>query len=276
VVAAALAVALAAVLGWAGVAKLRDRTAGPAGVPLALAEVAAAVLLVVPPATRAGGALAALLGAGFTAWVARAGFRGTRRLRCGCFGGRREHPLWLVLARAAAVLVAGLVVATDLLGGWEPSGLAVLAAAVAVLALAVAALVVLVLALYRQVGVLERRLGPRAALELPHEGPPLAAPPPPLAGLRGAGSELVVFASPGCRLCHELEPGLRALARDGHALVPVREDLAPADFARWGVPGTPFLVHVVDGVVAAKGLVNTLEQAEGLVATGRARVTGAA
>jgi hypothetical protein len=30
-------------------------------------------------------------------------------------------------------------------------------------------------------------------------------------------------------------------------------------------------VHVIDGVVAAKGLVNTLEQLDGLVATGRAR-----
>jgi hypothetical protein len=38
------------------------------------------------------------------------------------------------------------------------------------------------------------------------------------------------------------------------------------------VPGTPFLVHVVDGFAAAKGTVNSLEQLDGLVALGTARM----
>ncbi len=41
---------------------------------------------------------------------------------------------------------------------------------------------------------------------------------------------------------------------------------------RWEVPGTPFVVLVVDGTVAAKGLVNTLEELEGLVALGERRM----
>jgi hypothetical protein len=270
-----LALALAALLGWAGVAKLRA-PGGARDRAVAVAELVTAALLVAPPAMRAGGVLAALLGAAFTAWVGRAALAGTRRMACGCFGGTRAHPVSLLLARAVAVLAAGVLVATDAPGALDASAEALLAVAVAVLGLVVTALVVLVLALYRQVGVLERRLGPRSALELAHEGPPLGVPAPPLAGRAGVGSELVAFGSPGCRLCRELEPGLRALADDGQAVVPVREDLAPADFTRWGVPGTPFLVHVVDGVVAAKGLVNTLEQAEGLLATGHARVADVA
>jgi hypothetical protein len=42
------------------------------------------------------------------------------------------------------------------------------------------------------------------------------------------------------------------------------------------VPGTPFAVHVVDGLVAAKGTVNTLEQLDGLLAAGRGRTQLAA
>lgn len=274
-IATAVAVALAVVLGWAGAVKLR----GPASEPmrvLGLTETAAAVLLAVPATTRAGGTLAAALGAGFVVAIlrmrARAG--GASRVRCGCFGDAREHSVALLLLRAGAVAVGGLLVASGA-ADRDPSGGALLVAAVAVLAVAVAVLAVLVLALYRQVGVLERRLGPRAALEIPHEGPPLGEPAPDLPGLARAGAELVAFGSAGCRLCRELEPGLRALARDGLRVIGVREDADPDAFARYGVPGTPFLVHCVDGVVTAKGLVNTLEQAEELVAVGAARVAHA-
>ena len=47
-------------------------------------------------------------------------------------------------------------------------------------------------------------------------------------------------------------------------------------FAGWNVPGTPYVVHLEDGVVAAKGLVNTREQLDGLVSLGRTRVAGGA
>ena len=45
---------------------------------------------------------------------------------------------------------------------------------------------------------------------------------------------------------------------------------------RWGVPGTPFVVALGDGIVVAKGTVNTLEEIEGLLALGRARLAHAA
>ena len=42
------------------------------------------------------------------------------------------------------------------------------------------------------------------------------------------------------------------------------------------MPGTPYVAYLEDGVVAAKGLVNTLEQIEELIETGRARARAAA
>jgi hypothetical protein len=56
----------------------------------------------------------------------------------------------------------------------------------------------------------------------------------------------------------------------------VDEGENPQAFRRWNVPGSPFAVHLVDGVVTAKGLVNTLEQLEGLVEIGTARSVRAA
>ena len=82
--------------------------------------------------------------------------------------------------------------------------------------------------------------------------------------------------SPTCRVCHELLPGVRALGRGGVSVVVVDEGEEPGTFTVWNVPGSPFAVHLVDGVVAAKGLVNTLEQLEGLVNLGLARSVRAA
>ena len=50
------------------------------------------------------------------------------------------------------------------------------------------------------------------------------------------------------------------------------EDEQPEVFGDYRVPGTPFVVYIVDGVVAARGLVNTLEQVEELIAVGEERV----
>ena len=136
---------------------------------------------------------------------------------------------------------------------------------------AVAVLALLVLALYRQVGVLTLRLGPRAALELAEEGPDVGLDAPPLAELPRRGDVLVAFFSADCRLCRELAPAVRALAREGLPVRTVYEEEDTESFTRWNVPGTPFAVHVVDGVVAAKGLVNNLEQLDELVALGENR-----
>jgi hypothetical protein len=222
-----------------------------------------------PGAARAAAAAAAALLALFAVSFVRLAAAGQRRTACGCLGGMAERPTWLLALRAA--LLAGLAVI--LAAGWNPSPSAdaLLIGVVALLAVAVVVLGALVLALYRQVGLLHLRLGPRLPLELEHEGPPLAADAPPLPGLARAGSELVVFLSAACSLCRTLRPGVAALAREG---LPVR--LVDADAERgvveaWGVPGTPFAVHVVDGVVRAKGLPNTLEELDRLVASGEAR-----
>jgi hypothetical protein len=282
--------AAAAVLLWAAAAKLRVRRElpdlvgayglpralrGPAAALLVAAEALVGVWLLSRVASDAAALAALALGALFVAAPLGALARGVRRIRCGCFGVA-ERPTVLVLARGVAfAALAALAVWGDEVGA-TPGRDTLVVSALAALAAAVVVLGALVLALYRQVGVLTLRLGPRAALEVPEEGPPTGRPAPPLAGLERRGSELVAFLSEGCRLCRELAPSIQALAREGLVVRMVEEADEPKVFERWNVPGSPFVVHLVDGVVAAKGLVNTLEQLDGLVAAGLARRKNAA
>ena len=284
-------VATGVVLLWAAGSKLRVRqelpdVLGAYGVPpglrspLAIAlvavEAALGVLLVVrvAPELAAAGALA--LAGTFVAAPLVARLRGIKRIRCGCFGVKERATSVVILRGVAFAALAALAVFGGRIEASAPSRDTLVLVALGVLALAVVVLAVLVLALYRQVGVLSLRLGPRAALEVPEEGPPLETPAPALAGLERRGAELVAFVSEGCRICRELTPSVRALAREGLAVRIVSEEDESAAFRRWNVPGSPFVVHVVDGVVAAKGLVNTLEQLDGLVAAGTARRRNAA
>jgi hypothetical protein len=286
-----LRIILAGVLLWAAAAKVRDPRAlaaavaahgvppalrRPAAVALVTVEAALAALLLVPATARAAAIGAAVLGVAFAASLVRLRLGGARRVACGCFGGARDRPVGLLVARALALAGLGALVASGAADRPWPSLEVLVGTALAVLALAVALLVVLVLALYRQVGVLEARLGPRAALELAEEGPPLGSLAPAAGGLTGRGSELVAFRSPGCRLCAEIAPALRALERDGFVVHTVSEDADPEAFRRYRVPGTPFVAYVVDGFVVARGLVNTLEQIEELIASGEERVGAAA
>lgn len=271
------------VLIWAAAAKVSAREPDrlePYGIPgplrlpgyvgLFLAEGAVGVALLVglPKAPLAAVALGVL----FIAALVRARRRGVRRLDCGCFGSK-ERGVEALIARAVGftALAALSAFETPL-----PSRSAVVLIALAALTVAVVVLGGLVLALYRQVGILTLRLGPGVALELAEEGPSIAAPAPDLDGLVGTGHELVAFFSQGCRLCRQLAPAVRALASEGLPVRVVYENEEPEAFERWSVPGTPFAVHVVDGTVAAKGTVNTLEQLEALVAVGGARVERAA
>ncbi|MFN2589008.1 MAG: hypothetical protein ABR613_12945 [Actinomycetota bacterium] len=168
--------------------------------------------------------------------------------------------------------------------------------------LLLAALAVVVVALARQIGTLHLRLGPRGALEVDDEGPPLGDAPPPeettdAQGRRtrvgGPGeAQLLLFVSPGCHLCEQVLPSVPAVAR-AHELEPyvladvdaeetvsqynrrrlaARVVSAQGIAQRYRVPGTPYVV-VLDGlgVVRAKGTVNNLEQLEGLVETGARR-----
>jgi methylamine dehydrogenase accessory protein MauD len=166
----------------------------------------------------------------------------------------------------------------------------------------VIALSLLVLALARQIGTLHLRLGPRGALELDEEGPPLGEAPeavdrPDLDGapvsVGGPGQpQLLLFVSPGCPVCREVLPSLPVAARVGGFAARIVVDADPddareaavgarglpavaaPDLARsYRIPGTPYAV-VLDrlGVVRAKGTVNNLEQLEGLVDTARRRL----
>jgi len=225
--------------------------------------------------TAAYGAIA--LGLIFVVALARARLSGARRLPCGCFGGSRERSTWFLLARAGLFTALAAVAAAAQEGRIPtPSAETAVLASLALVALAVVGLGVLVLALYRQVGVLSARLAPQSALELAEEGPEIGRPAPELDDLSRTGSALVAFFSPTCPLCRDLAPAVGALRRDGIQVRVVDEAADQEAFERWSVPGSPFAVHVLDGAVMAKGLVNTLEQLDGLVSLGYARGRAAA
>jgi uncharacterized membrane protein YphA (DoxX/SURF4 family) len=275
---------------WAAGSKLRRREDLPDwltayGVParyaretawaVTAAELVIGVLVLFGIALPLSAYAAVALGLGFVAALAAARLRGAERLRCGCFGaseGRTTH----LLARAGGFTALALVAAFG--GGIEisVSSDTVVAAMLVALSGAVVLLALLVLALYRQVGVLTMRIGPRVPFELAEEGPPLGQPAPALEGMRGRGPEVIFFFSSTCSLCRSLSSGVSALARRGLAVRVVEEELEEDAFARWNVPGTPFVVHLIGGVVAAKGTVNSLEELETLLDTGRARVDAAA
>jgi hypothetical protein len=275
----------AAILIWAAVAKAASREPDrlrPYGVPAnlrppayyALAALEGIVGLLLLLGTPFAPFAALGLGALFIGGLSFARARGVRRLDCGCFGSK-EQSVELLLLRAAAFTGLAALAAFPFEAP-APSGESLLLAGLVVLALAVLVLAALVLALYRQVGILTLRVGPGVALELAEEGPELGQPAPYLAQLGGVGPELAVFFSPGCRLCRQLAPAVRALGREGLAVHVVYENEEPETFERWAIPGTPFAVHVVDGIVAAKGTANTLEQLEQLIVLGAERIEYAA
>jgi methylamine dehydrogenase accessory protein MauD len=172
-----------------------------------------------------------------------------------------------------------------------------------VLWIVVAVLAVVVVALARQIGTLHLRLGPRGALEVDDEGPPLGEAPESIEALDLDGRSVVVggpggtrvlmFVSPGCIVCERVIPGFRAAANDAgmdaafvteldrdeaaHAFatakLPARLIPAPELVRSYDVPGTPFVVVLDElGVVRAKGTPNDLEQLEGLIDTARRRM----
>jgi uncharacterized membrane protein YphA (DoxX/SURF4 family) len=275
----------AAILLWAAVAKLTSRDPErlePYGIPsplrapgyylLAAVEAAAAIALLLD--ARFAPFAAVALGAVFVAALSYARARGARRLDCGCFGSKERSVEALLLRAIGFTALAGLGALSVQVS--TPARDTLVVIALASLAGAVVVLSALVLALYRQVGVLTLRVGPGVALELAEEGPVLGEAAPELEALARTGPELAVFFSPGCRLCRQLAPAVRALARDGLAVHVVYENEEPETFERWAIPGTPFAVDVVDGIVVAKGTVNTLEQLEQLLAVGAERVEYAA
>ena len=174
------------------------------------------------------------------------------------------------------------------------------AASYAALWLLVVVLCLVVVALARQIGALHLRLGPRGALEVDAEGPPLgqAMAPIEVTDLQGrsvtigggAHPRLLLFVSPGCGICEQVLPALDATGRHSDFTPVVVTDADPGEAARavhgtkaptvssldvaraYDIPGTPYVVILDEnGVVTAKGTVNNLEQLEGLVTTAERR-----
>ena len=170
---------------------------------------------------------------------------------------------------------------------------------VVLLWLAVLVLGVLLWALSRQIGVLFERVAPMGAL-VTDAGPPVGAPSPgfSLTGIQseavqigGAQAQptLVFFLAPTCPVCKKLIPVLKALVRDeGRRLRVVLasdgEAAAHLAFVReYGLDAMPYVLSTelgmafrvsrlpyavllnAQGVVAAKGLVNSREQLDSLL-----------
>lgn len=282
---------LATIFAWAGIAKLVTLsrfsfTLGQHGVPkafrtpvavgIAVAEIGVAIWLAWGQATMAAGVAAAVLSGLFMVAMIRARIQGRRSTSCGCFGGTRQsHTLYLA-TRAGIIAFLGVVVATGVGAEIAPGTTTLNSAGLAVLGVLVIGLSLAVLALYRQVGVLSMRIAPQTALELMEEGPDAGEIAPMLVDLSRMGEEIVAFVSLNCRVCINILPGLRAIDRDGIPVHWVREDAEAEIFEEWGVPGTPYVVYLVDGVVRSKGLVNTLEQIQWLIDAGAAREAEAA
>jgi methylamine dehydrogenase accessory protein MauD len=168
-----------------------------------------------------------------------------------------------------------------------------------ILWVAVIALTLTVLALARQIGVLHERLAPMGALTM-DTGPKVGTPAPlfELLTLDGtmlqtggvcARSRMLFFLSPDCPVCKKLLPVLRSLSRaergtldivlasDGetaeHSAFYAREKLAPFPYVlstelgmRFRISKLPYAVVIgPDGIIKAKGLVNSREQVESLL-----------
>ncbi len=221
------------------------KVAEPAASRVALATYGAADWWLTPLVaveTALGAAvLAGLRGAGWGAAVLFAAFavaqsgvlvRGGGGAPCGCLGGRGA------VSATSVVRVAGLAGLAALAHGGGRPALALVGVGVA----AVAALL--------------GRRAPRGALDVAGEGPEIGTT---LSGPTG----LLLFTADGCRLCARVKRGLSGV-------VELDEERDAAAWLAARVPGAPYAVVVGDdGVVRAKGTVNTAEQARSLLGHSR-------
>ena len=208
---------------------------------------------------------AGLLGL-FAAAVVTAVARGRTGSPCGCFGARSRIG-WAAAARAA--LLAAAFAALPFLPDAQPSTDAWLGIGLAVSLAAVAGLAVAVLALARELGELRLAIAPQAALSLDHEGPEVGSRLDLIERFeRDAPLAVAVFTSPGCTLCHALEPSLRLVASDPEVELELFDEEADAETWRTlAVPGSPYAVVLsADGDVLSKGTFNSLFQLESLLA----------
>ena len=127
-----------------------------------------------------------------------------------------------------------------------------------------------VVALLRQIGVLHTRVAPMG-VHFAGEGPELDQPAPALADIDYASSPytLLAFTSPTCEICATLKPALQRLARSYNEidLQILDHDTEAASFADFRVRSTPYLIAIdADGIVRSRGVANTLDQAEEMLA----------
>lgn len=135
---------------------------------------------------------------------------------------------------------------------------------------AVIVLGVSVAVLLRQIGVLHTRVAPMG-VHFAGEGPEKDEPAPDAGQFSYAENKLtlVAFTSPTCELCEQLVPGLHRIERayDEIGLRTVSSDGNPQVFASFNVRSTPYLVAVDrGGVVRSRGVANTIDQAEEMLA----------
>lgn len=221
--------------------------------------------------------VAAMLLWGFAAWSWLEVARGRGGEPCPCFAARSA-----IGVRSATGTLALALLATGLLGA-RVGGLSSLSAvdwlalACGLLACAGLALGWIAFLLAREVADLRGQLGrggPRGALEILEEGPPLGQESPLIERFAGETEiALAVFLSPACSVCRELEPALALFgAQSATELVvfdEVRERLAWHSAA---IPGSPYAVALDrQGVALAKGTFNTLEQLASVPTTARSR-----
>lgn len=127
-----------------------------------------------------------------------------------------------------------------------------------------------VVALLRQIGVLHTRVAPMG-VHFAGEGPELDSPAPTLDGLNYSASPYTVlaFTSPTCEICATLKPALQRLSR-GYSEIDLQmidHGTRPGVFSDFQVRSTPYLVAIdADGVVRSRGVANTLDQAEEMLA----------
>jgi hypothetical protein len=245
-----------------GLADARLRLAAWAGAIAAEAALGIALAADVPGAAPAAAGLFAAFALAQIAAIAR----GRAGAPCGCFGGRARIG-WKSVSRAAALAAA--FAALPFLPDAEPSTEAWLGIGLGVALLGLAALGVALLALARELGELRLAVAPQAALSLDHEGPELGGRVALIERFdRHAPLAVAVFTSPGCSLCHALEPSLRLLANDPEVELLLFDEEADADaWAALAVPGSPYgVVLAPDGEVLAKGTFNSLYQLESLLA----------
>lgn len=140
--------------------------------------------------------------------------------------------------------------------------------------IAVIALSLAVLALLRQVGVLHARLRP-VGVHPAGEGLEVGDTAPELPGhdYSSAVLTLVAFTSPTCTVCAGLVPGLQAMSAqydDVEVKIIDHSNSTSAIFLAFNVFSTPYLTAVsTDGLIRGRGVANTIEQAEILVAAAR-------